>query len=342
MPADAMADGNDALESAARRRPITFTNKVIGTNTDFPVWLDITNNDLKQRAHANDIYFTDSDGTTKLDRQIMAFDQATGHLQAWVRVPTLANGSKIYLDYGDPGPVNAENAPAVFIPAGYKAVWHFEALDANVADATNQTNATGTFTTATTLVPGQLGNGLQWTNGSDKATFTNPLLGTSPHTISAWVYQNQNVTHTSAILNLGTPAPNQSRWLYGHFAGSTWYVGFYGDDTAANDSLEDNHWHLVTWVYPGTGTGVSLLYTDGAQASMGTATGVDTQGTAGVIGHAPEDATGYGLNNAFEGKLDELRIANVAHDASWIKTEFNNQSNPGTFIMLGGEQSPPF
>ncbi|HEY0250622.1 MAG TPA: DUF2341 domain-containing protein, partial [Kofleriaceae bacterium] len=122
-PPDAAPDGNDAMESAARRKAIAFTANVKGTNADFPVWIDVTSADLAARAHANDIYFTDADGTTKLDRQVMAFDQASGHLQAWVRVPSLKSNSKIYLYYGDAGAPNGANPTGVF-KAHFKAVWH--------------------------------------------------------------------------------------------------------------------------------------------------------------------------------------------------------------------------
>ncbi|MFT3694696.1 MAG: DUF2341 domain-containing protein [Kofleriaceae bacterium] len=339
-PVDAMVDGNDALESSARRKPITFNNKIIGTNTDFPVWIDYTNNDLKMRAHANDIYFTDADGTTKLDRQVMLFDATNGHLQAWVRVPSLANGSKIYLYYGDPGAVDAANPVGVF-ENGFKAVWHLDEVNANVVDATNQTNAVGAFSAATTVVDSPLGKGLQWAESMDNATFTNPLLGNTAHTISVWAYQNDihNDSHTSSILNLGAPSGGHARWLYGHYVAQTWYVGFYGPDIAANDNIEDNKWHLLTWVFPGGANVTSSLWADGVKVSFATVGTIDTQ-AGGVIGHAPENV-GWGNRNGFEGKMDELRLANVARDDNWIKTEWANQSNPGSTYAVGGEENPP-
>ena len=42
-----------------------------------------------------------------------------------------------------------------------------------------------------------------------------------------------------------------------------------------------------------------------------------------------------GLN----GSIDEFRIQSVARSADWILTEYNNESSPGTFYSVGGEQT---
>jgi hypothetical protein len=70
-----------------------------------------------------------------------------------------------------------------------------------------------------------------------------------------------------------------------------------------------------------------------------TLNGVNTQGTAGIIGHAPEP--GFGTNMGLTGTIDELRISTAARSASWIATEYANQSSPGTFYSVGPEQTLP-
>jgi hypothetical protein len=331
---DAMADGNDAFESLARRKAITFTNKVVGASTSFPVWLDITDTDLAARAHLDDIYF--SDGTTKLDREIMQFDN--GHLQAWVRVPSLQANSVIYVYYGDPGPVDAENPAGVF-SASFVAVWHLENANANVVDATGTHAGTATFTTATTSVTGKLGKGLQWTDSSDQFTFSNPLTGTTPHTMSVWIDQTQ-VTHTSSIVNVGTGTQNHARWFYGQYtAANTCAIGFYSNDWVANTALGGAGMTYYVWTFEGA-NGINHLYKNGVEiaGSPLTLNNIDTQGTTGIVGHAPEGT--YGNDNGLTGTIDELRIANVKRDQNWITTEFNNQSAPSSFYTLGPEEKP--
>ena len=40
--------------------------------------------------------------------------------------------------------------------------------------------------------------------------------------------------------------------------------------------------------------------------------------------------------NSFIGNLDEVRVSSEVRTADWIKTEFNNQTSPSTFSVLGG------
>jgi hypothetical protein len=69
------------------------------------------------------------------------------------------------------------------------------------------------------------------------------------------------------------------------------------------------------------------------------ATAPATAGATGLIGNAPSPA--FGGTNGMDGTLDEVRIATVTRDASWIATEFANQSSPGTFYAVGPEELAP-
>jgi hypothetical protein len=40
----------------------------------------------------------------------------------------------------------------------------------------------------------------------------------------------------------------------------------------------------------------------------------------------------------WNGKIDELRISNIARSVDWIMTEFRNQNSPSTFYSVGGEE----
>ena len=40
----------------------------------------------------------------------------------------------------------------------------------------------------------------------------------------------------------------------------------------------------------------------------------------------------------FYGYIDEVRISNIARNAAWILTEYNNQLNPATFYTIGPEE----
>ncbi len=48
-----------------------------------------------------------------------------------------------------------------------------------------------------------------------------------------------------------------------------------------------------------------------------------------------ENALQYELNAL----LDEVRISNIARSSFWIKTEYNNQSNPKAFASVSAQQA---
>ena len=45
-------------------------------------------------------------------------------------------------------------------------------------------------------------------------------------------------------------------------------------------------------------------------------------------------------SNVWKGLIDEVRLSNTDRSACWIGTEYNNQSNPGTYVTLGSEVTP--
>ena len=75
-----------------RKSIIIDRTQVIGTQTDFPVLISITDADLAAAARADgfDILFTDDDGAAKLDHEIERYVSATGELVAWVKVPSIS------------------------------------------------------------------------------------------------------------------------------------------------------------------------------------------------------------------------------------------------------------
>ena len=351
VPADlamgdlASATPMDAAMKNARRKSVTIDNtKVNGNQTDFPVWIDLTDADIAARALANghDIYFTAADGTTRLDYEIERWDAAAHRLSAWVRVPMLAANAAtvLYVYYGDPTTTATANAPGVF-KSSFAAVWHLDdTLPATaIAEATGTHAGTPTLTAATTQVRAQLGGGLAFTGSNDTITFTNPLSGNQAHTISVWVSQAA-VTHVSAIVVMGTAMTGQSRFLYSHFMSAVMAAGYYSDDYTTTRNLDGAGLVLLHWVFEGP-NGKNHLYVNGAElvGSPMMLNNINTQGTTGIIGHAPEPA--YGTNTGLEATIDELRVATTARTAGWIATEYANQSSPGTFYSVGADEPAP-
>ena len=336
---DTGSDSGSNTGSTLRQKTITITGAVTGTLTDFPLWVSMTDADLAAdaRSDGTDIHFVAGNSATPLDFQIQSWTKSTGRLDAWVRVPSLATGAELALRYGDVTMAHAPDVPATF--AGYAAVWHLDDSLTNntIVDARALRNGTAAMLGPSESVAAWLGRGISFKGGADQITFTNPLAGTTPHTVSVWI--NQRATaNNDAIIALGNATPNQARWFHSRFETASIAIGLYANDfTTVNQDVIGDGWVLLHWVFEGTNR-MTRIYRDGVQ--VGTFQhnpGINTQGTAGVIGNA---AAGFGDNMGINATLDEVRIINVARSAAWIAAEFANQGAGSTFYSVSAEQMP--
>ena len=101
------------------RKPVRVDGaQVTGLSTNHPILVQVTDADLQAsaRGDGNDIVFTDSGGTVRLDHHVETWNAATGALSTWVRVPTLTSGtdSQLFIYYGNPSAVDQTDRAAVF------------------------------------------------------------------------------------------------------------------------------------------------------------------------------------------------------------------------------------
>ena len=200
------------------RMPITVqANQVSsGPHTNFPVLFNTTSTNLKSisnggkvwNSNGHDIIFRGTDDTTcggylrspcTLDHEIEKYDHTTGELVAWVRVPSIANGTVIYVYYGNCA-VNSstQHASAVW-DSNFKAVWHLkesgngtvDEYDDSTSNANDGQGGGGTAGSVPTLTSSGKVNGAQEFDGTaDYVKVPNDasLNITGAITISAWVY----------------------------------------------------------------------------------------------------------------------------------------------------------
>ncbi len=337
----------DGAVGAARKKLVTIDPaKVTADLTSFPVWFRL-NGDADLIAHASpsgsDLYFTLPNGTP-LEFELVRWKPSTGDLDAFVRMDVSdVNPTTFELRYGDPGAAHAPNPLQTWSNA-FTAVWHMDdALGGSttVADALGQ--RMGTAVNGPTSAAGKLGRGIAFDGTNDRVTFTNPISGNQPSTISAWVDVVAPTTGFSCVLSVGNAAGNQARFIHTNYPNLA--IGLYGSDLQpGNTNIAGLGPTLVHWVYaPNGNAGKTTLYANGAEvATMNHPGGVNTSGTAGFLGYAPQPfGPGGNTENPLHGTLDEVRIANVARSKEWIETESANQSSPGSFYSVGTEQIIP-
>ena len=318
-------------------------NQVAGDVTGFPIWISLANDpDLGAYARDDhsDVYFVDNTGTP-IAFEITAWNKSSGTLQAWVRIahlaptPGMPNPNELHLRFGGITAPQAFDGTDVF-DNNFSAVWHLDGLSGTtVADATATTP--GTLSGTATPAPGQLGNGLAFTGTASSVSFTSPITGGGSSTMSAWVDEApSSAAYSYALIVIGTAATDQARWFYAMHGGHNQSIcaGLYSDDDVPSPAniLPDTSWKKLDWVYDGNAKR-SRLYVDGTEIDslvLGTAS---TTSTAGMFANAPAAYQNYGTT-AFNGVLDEVRISKSARSANWLRTEYNNQHDPGSFYTV--------
>jgi hypothetical protein len=280
------------------------------------------------------IFTSDSGGTTKIPWEVESYDATGGTLWVWVKISSLTtSGAVIYAFYGDVAVTTQQNtstfAPVNVWDTNHKAVFHLpDGTTLSLVDSSGNSNGTNNGVTATT---GQIDGAGSFVAASTQnfQLGTNTLLpyGATARTFEAWV-NSTSFAANAAIVHYGTPSPN-SMSLFG-MAGSTKF-GIYGysADFEYTTSFSTSTWYHLVGTYDGTN---GRLYLNGALVGSPTALTWNTTNTdQATIGNWP------GGSWKFNGKLDEVRVSNIARSADWITTSYNNQNNPLTFNTIGTE-----
>jgi len=343
----AAANGDWWNYSWQYRKNITIDHtKVAADLIDFPVLVDVTDSDLVSKAQGDgdDIVFADFSGN-KLDHEVELYDGGTGHLVAWVRVPTLSSTTDtvIYMYYGNPTTSNQENPGGVW--KDYVMVQHLEEISGTHYDSTANANDGTPYGGVNQNAVGKV-DGADDFDGND-GTFVNVGSGSSIDnikyiTITAWVRVN---SWPGFILDKGF---TKGKAFYIHNEGYLCFVHAftsgspspYGWWSTSTLKIGLGSWYHVAVTFDNTNSvNDPILYINGASASV--TEGNTPMGTAlsdsGYDAHIGCNHTLLGAHT-MNGTIDELRISNPIRSGSWISTEYNNQFSPSTFYSVGSEE----
>lgn len=348
-------------ESWSGRQKITIDSSMTtASQTDFPVLIHLTSSALSSGAQENgdDIVFTADDMQTRLDHEIESYASSTGELYAWVSLPDLSSSedTEIYMYYGNPSAGNQENVSGVW-SNDFTAVWHLnESPDGTLDEIGDSTGSGYDGTTygsmdSSSQISAQVNGGLDFDGNDDYIAldmFYNGANALSQFTVCNWF----NTTFSSGGWN--------DNWAFLDFDRSE-YFDFYinaddgrlGFSTNASNgmddfdgntsSLNDGTWHYGCAVFDGTD---KYLYVDGeSDGTRSNPHNGDALGSAttryGFIADGSEATSFNGAQNSFyyEGGIDDLHYSESIRDADWIKTSYNNQNDPDTYLTIDSEQS---
>ena len=316
-------------------------SKVVGTNNNFPVLIHLTDNDLRDNVKSPngfDIIFSDIN-YNKLDFNLESYNSATGDLLAWVRIPTISIGTntQIMMFYGNPQ-INTDQSSQGTWEHGYSGIWH---LGTNLFDAT--TNGNNGTDNNTTDIAGKFARARSFDPLADYISVGTTGMSAASGSVEAWANTNSAAgpTGESYIFGHTTPpysGPDYHDRIQLYLKSSTNQLalglgeGAGGHDIKTNiATLANGTWNHIVLNWDGIDYEV---FVNGVSKVTGTFTGLSSLNTFADIGN---DGNPLERNEGWNGVIDEVRVSRVVRTAGWIQTEYNNQSDPETFLSVSAQ-----
>lgn len=354
------------LSNYAFRKSIAIDkSKVAGSTalSEFPLLVSITDAELATTANGGNVYdtdagngtlgdditFTDASGN-ELTQYREEYNDATGELVVWVKIPSLSatQDTEIFLYYGNctgsglPNLFNTNTWNNDSNSDDYAAVWLMnDGTPTTVADATsNNRDGTGNGLAASTA--GQIDDALDFEDGdaNDNFTYSTYTSSGSSLTVSAWINPESlaaGVGDDAIILSHGD---FELKTIVANLAVDENELSFEvstGNGTVSTESLPSDlaagSFIMITGVYDGSNV---IIYENGNPIASAVQTGTLSGTNSDIlIGNNAAD----GL--PFDGLIDHVTILPAARSADWVKTMYNNQSDPSSFYTYasGNQES---
>ena len=327
------------------RKQITIDHTKVGAtgapHSDFPVLVSLASDaDLSANARADgfDILFTAADGVTKLNHDRESY--GGGALVAWVSIPSLSASAdtRIYMFYGNASATDQQNRPATW-NVNFKGVWHLnEATGATVRDATSNSNDGSPAVGLPTSTAGKIGGALDFAVGAVGVRIeipADPSLDVTQYgtwTMSGWVKPTSyvgvkwpTVYGYSVDATLGLAKQEAAEGRIEHWQNDSTFLH-------SNNSATLNAWNHIAIVRDPVTT---RLYLNGVLDGSGASVGINGPGRSSAIGSTAR----YPGDDDLLGVIDEVRLSNVGRSSQWLVTEYNNQSSPSTFYLVGAQET---
>ena len=349
------------------RKEITIADANItgGPHVNFPLLIDLTGDaDIianAESASGFDIAFTDSDGTTLLDHEILTPDRANYQAFVSITLPTTVD-KVIYVYYGNSS-VSSDPSTTAAWNTNYQAVLHLQESGSGSNDEFKDATSNGYDGTGggplgagdPTQTPirttGKFGFAQQFDGTNDRIRLrpldeTNPGPTWTAVSVQAWL----NITTAQDAAVFGKTwgsAGNTQTWL---LQSTPTAIGTRMQTNTSNNPgfnpyiYSTSSWYhaVVTW---DAADNQLRVYINGieqtpSQTLNGTeifSAAIPAPGNLPTIGNIPIN---YG-NRAFNGLIQETRVSNTAFSSGWIKTEYDNQNNATGFISKNSEERYP-
>ncbi len=348
------------------KRKLTIDHTLVEADLEnFPVLIYDTISEFRHVsygghiAHYNgyDIAFsTDSNGINRIAHQLDCYDPVNGILAVWVLVPDLDGdvNTEFYMHYGNYD-INHDISSDTLWSEDFVGVYH---MGTDLKDY-GQNNNTAT-NSGTEVINGRIGKARYFErDDNDHITIPNepPFHFTTEMTITYWIYVESFPTapgQTNDWMDIIIKGDNVNWRFVSNRNDSNLYYAFntggtggpyYYDIASGYDSFQPGNWYYIAGTWNSyndnnPATNVKRLYIN--TNVWNSPVYVNNSITDAAYNRQPVI---FGLNSdaadtrSLHGVLDEIRISNKYQTDSWIRTDFNTQSNPENFISFGPEKT---
>jgi len=324
------------------RKEIQIDSSKVDVNlTDFPMLLSITDSDLKNHARndGSDIVFI-NENNNKLNYEIEYYNASSGELIVWVKTDLSATENTVlYMYYGNPYASSLVNPTEVWNPT-YLMVQHLNETSGTHYDSTvnnndgewNDLNQNGSQDAIGRVDGANYFDGIDDYIDCGNDNSLNSI--TEGITIETWVkYQDgENKTrivdkYPSFMIYINT-STDKLAWN-GYINNSLRDIQF-----PNTDIIKDTWTHIIVTYANDTEHAVKT-YVNGLLKDNIT----DYNGSLRTTDNPLLIGNDASINNPFNGTIDEVRISNVALNESQVKTVYDNQNDPSSFILVASEET---
>jgi hypothetical protein len=315
---------------------------VAATLTDFPSYIDWSRAGISTLAEAQSSrVYADSGKVVEWAREVVSANE--GH----TKIPSLTTSTTVYVDYdgirADYAATDTYGRNAVW--SDYEVVFHQDSS----TDSAGKHNVTANGGVSLGGVSGQLGVGTDFDGTNDSATHTGSTLGAKgAYAIQFWANPDSVTSRVGMVMN--TNGVNTAGEAFGvemrntnngdlllRQSTSSVAGGSSGLLTPAN-TMTTGTWQKITAT---RNSNNARIFRNAVSVANSTTFNTNPTNNLAMFGFG---AFGIGAFLYYNGKMDEVRIANFEITANWETTEYNNQNDEssfwGTWTDVGGGPTP--
>jgi len=334
------------------RKMMTIDHTMVAGDLEhFPVLLDMTDADLREKAQddGDDILFMNGAGVaTRLYHEIEEYDESSGRLIAWVNVSSLSStvDTSFYLYYGNTDSSD-QQCPDKVWDSDFMLVQHFNERTGTLFDSTMYSNDGVPYGGVAQDVAGKIGNADGFDGSDDYITHGNVCA-----------FERANHFGASAWIYLDDVGSAGERTVIGKYYFKGWilityeghlYVNLYNAGAnrilvyTTDVVLTPGTWYHVAFTYDGSSTASGVIIY--VNAAIQVKTVITDSLSSSIVGTEPLCFGASGDSSAkrwyMDGIIDEARISSCTRSAAWILTEYHNQEDPSGFFNVGVEEPGP-